>query len=128
MDQLVSGLLGVEAGQDAIDRGLLYQMKEEKVEPYNITVAEFTDHISIFRNSLGGCGIKDEGLIVPLELGSGKKTTGNVLSADANSLSYARTPAETLRILYTTGDEHVPGGFYPKGGNGLIARSYLRPH
>ncbi|XP_031498339.1 desiccation-related protein PCC13-62-like [Nymphaea colorata] len=126
--RLVSGLLGVEAGQDAIDRGLLYQMKEEKVEPYNITVAEFTNHISILRNCLGGCGIKDEGLIVPLELGSENKTCGNILSADVNSLSYARTAAETLRVIYSTGDEHVPGGFLPKGGNGEIARSYLHHH
>uniref|UniRef100_A0A453SSN6 Uncharacterized protein n=1 Tax=Aegilops tauschii subsp. strangulata TaxID=200361 RepID=A0A453SSN6_AEGTS len=50
----------------------------------------------------------------------------NVLSADRDSLSYARMPAELLRILYLTGDEHVPGGFFPEGANGKIAREFLR--
>uniref|UniRef100_J3LNP7 Uncharacterized protein n=1 Tax=Oryza brachyantha TaxID=4533 RepID=J3LNP7_ORYBR len=49
----------------------------------------------------------------------------NILSADADSLSYSRTPAELLRILYLTGDERKPGGFFPDGANGKIARSFL---
>ncbi|EEF30512.1 desiccation-related protein PCC13-62 [Ricinus communis] len=122
---LAASLLGVEAGQDAVIRALLYEKADEKVKPYNITVAEFTSRISNFRNELGMCGIKDEGIIVPRELGAEKRTQSNVLSADANSLSYARTPPEILRILYGTGDESKPGGFLPQGGNGRIAKSFL---
>ncbi|MBA0645246.1 hypothetical protein Goklo_013368, partial [Gossypium klotzschianum] len=55
--------------------------------------------ISGLRNELGKCGIKDEGLIVPKELGAENRTTSNVLSADSNSLSYPRTPQEILRIV-----------------------------
>ncbi|KAM0954355.1 hypothetical protein DsansV1_C01g0010161 [Dioscorea sansibarensis] len=126
--QLLAGLLGVEAGQDAVIRNMLYEKAFEKVKPYNYTVAEFTARISELRNELAMCGIKDEGIIVPLELGAERRTTSNVLSANADSLSYRRTPAEILRVVYGTGDEHRPGGFLPKGGNGAIARSFLKFH
>lgn len=123
--QLLAGLLGVEAGQDAVIRTYLYERHNEIVQPYNYTVAEFTTRISDLRNRLARCGIKDEGLIVPLELGAEKKTSSNILSANAESLSYSRTPAEVLRVLYNSGDERIPGGFYPLGGNGKVARDFL---
>ncbi|KAJ0979838.1 hypothetical protein J5N97_015312 [Dioscorea zingiberensis] len=126
--RLLAGLLGVEAGQDAVIRGMLYERAFEVLKPYNYTVAEFTTRISNLRNRLGMCGIKDEGIIVPLELGAERRTWSNVLSANADSLSYRRTPAEILRVVYGTGDEHNPGGFLPKGGSGTIARSFLRSH
>ncbi|KAK9983778.1 hypothetical protein SO802_033303 [Lithocarpus litseifolius] len=123
---LVASLLGVEAGQDAVIRTLLYERAEEKVLPYDITVAQFTDYISRLRNNLAMCGIKDEGIIVPLYLGAENRTDSNILSANTDSLSYARTPPEILRIVYGTGNERVPGGFYPHGGGGNIARSFLK--
>ena len=106
-------------------RTYLYERANETAHPYKFTVAEYTNRISILRNKLGMCGIKDEGVVVPPELGAEGRTSTNVLSANRDSLSYPRTPAEILRITYETGDEHVPGGFYPKGANGKIARSYL---
>ncbi|KAG6530791.1 hypothetical protein ZIOFF_004549 [Zingiber officinale] len=124
---LLAGLLAVEAGQDAVIRALLYERKNELVPPYNITVAEFTIKISELRNRLAMCGVKDEGLIVPMPLGAEGKLTTNILSADKDSLAYSRTPAEVLRILYGTGNESMPGGFLPQGGNGKIAREFLEP-
>ncbi|KAJ7955269.1 desiccation-related protein PCC13-62-like [Quillaja saponaria] len=112
--QLVTGLLGTESGQDAVIREYLYERAALEVHPYGITVAEFTNRISELRNRLGHAGLKDEGLVVPPPNGEDGKVTGNVLSGDQNSLSYARTPEETMRILYSTGDEHVPGGFSQK--------------
>ena len=123
--QLVAGLLGVESGQDAVIRELLYEHAFEKVEPYDISVAEFTDRISELRNTLGRDGVKDEGLVVPPARGAEGRIAGNVLAGDKNSLAYDRTPEEILRIVYGDGNERVPGGFYPKGANGRIARSYL---
>ncbi|GJX59150.1 hypothetical protein Tco_0290540 [Tanacetum coccineum] len=123
--ELESRLLGIESGQDAVIRTLLYERATQRVIPYGITVAEFTDRISELRNRLGHAGLKDEGLIVPASLGAEGRTTGNILSANASSLSYGRTPEEVLRILYQTGDEHVAGGFFPRGANGTIARKYL---
>ncbi|XP_028951881.1 ferritin-like catalase Nec2, partial [Malus domestica] len=124
--RLVAGLLGVESGQDAVIRALLYQRAELKVEPYGITVAEFTNRISELRNKLGHKGLKDEGLVVPKHLGAEGKVSGNILVGDEYSLAYGRTPEEILRIVYGSGNEHVPGGFYPKGADGRIAKSYLK--
>ncbi|CAI0467546.1 unnamed protein product [Linum tenue] len=123
--QLVAGLLAVESGQDAIIRGLLYERALVKVHPYGISVAEFTNRISVLRNRLGGAGVKDEGLVVPKELGAERKVRGNVLAGDEFSLGYGRTPEEILRIVYGGGNESSPGGFYPKGAQGRIARSHL---
>ncbi|KAI7999731.1 hypothetical protein LOK49_LG09G01473 [Camellia lanceoleosa] len=123
--RLVAGLLAVESGQDAVIRGLLYERAREKVKPYGITVAAFTDRISELRNKLGSAGVKDEGLIVPIFQGAEGKIGGNVLAGDQNSVGYDRTPEEILRIIYSSGDEHVPGGFYPKGADGRIAKSHL---
>ncbi|XP_074561821.1 ferritin-like catalase Nec2 [Curcuma longa] len=125
--RLLAGLLAVEAGQDAVIRTLLYQHKLELVPPYNITVANFTIKISELRNRLAMCGVKDEGLIVPMSLGAEGRLTTNILSADNDSLAYSRTPAEVLRIGYGTGNESKPGGFLPRGGNGKIAREFLEP-
>ncbi|KAJ4768157.1 Desiccation-related protein PCC13-62 [Rhynchospora pubera] len=119
---LLTGLLAVESGQDAVIRTLLYQKAEEIVPPYkNLTVADFTTHISCLRDRLGACGDKDEGLIVSRNSGAERRTSSNILSADSNSLAYRRTPAEILRIVYGTGDESHPGGFLPKGGGGKLA-------
>ncbi|CAM6056328.1 unnamed protein product [Sphagnum tenellum] len=122
---LVAGLLGVEAGQDAVIRTLLYQYKDEMVKPYNYTVAEFSDKISQLRNNLSHAFV-DEGLEVPKSEGSDGLVTGNVLSANNYSYSYARTGEQVLDTVYGTGSASKPGGFYPKGGNGTIALSYLK--
>ncbi|OMO54365.1 desiccation-related protein PCC13-62-like protein [Corchorus capsularis] len=123
--RLVAGLLGVESGQDAVIRGLLYERAREEVLPYNITVAEFTNRISKLRNRLGNAGWKDEGLIIPKARGAEGRINGNVLAGDEYSVAFDRSPEEILRIVYGSGDERAPGGFYPKGGDGAIARSYL---
>ncbi|KAH0784563.1 hypothetical protein KY290_004161 [Solanum tuberosum] len=124
--RLLAGLLGVESGQDAVIRMYLYERATELVPLYQYTVADFTSRISGLRNKLGNCGIKDEGIYIQPPLGAENRTTSNILSADFGSLSYKRTPAEILRILYGSGDEHVPGGFYPKGANGKIAKEFLK--
>ncbi|CAN1221804.1 Ferritin-like catalase Nec2 [Linum grandiflorum] len=115
---LVAGLLAVEAGQDA--------RASKKVEPYNITVAEFTNKISEVRNKLGKEGVRDEGLLVPKYFGAEMKVRGNVLAGDELSLGYGRSAEQILRIVYGgAGNESSPGGFFPKGASGRIATSYL---
>ncbi|KAF3324675.1 desiccation-related protein PCC13-62-like isoform X1 [Carex littledalei] len=124
---LLAGLLAVESGQDAVIRTFLYQRANEIVLPYkNLTVADFTTHISRLRNQLGSCGNKDEGILVDRSSGAERRTSSNVLSADGNSVAYRRTPAEILRIVYGTGDESRPGGFLPRGGGGTIATDMVR--
>ncbi|CAA3023926.1 desiccation-related protein PCC13-62 [Olea europaea var. sylvestris] len=123
--RLVAGLLGVESGQDAVIRALLYERAMVKVIPYDFTVAEFTDRISYLRNKLGKGGLKDEGLIVKPAQGAEGRIRGNVLAGDKFSVAFDRTPEEILRIVYGSGKENKPGGFYPKGADGNIARSHL---
>lgn len=125
-EQLVAGLLGVESGQDAVIRALLYERREQLVEPYGVSVAEFTERISTLRNKLGSSGLKDEGIVVHRVKGAEGRVEGNILAGDKYSLSYGRTPQEILRIVYGGGHERVPGGFFPKGASGHIARSYLK--
>ena len=115
----------MESGQDAIIRALLYERATVKVPPYGITVAEFTDRFSELRNKLGHAGFKDEGLVVPPVEGAERKIIGNVLAGNRNSIAFERSPEEVLRIVYGGGNEHKPGGFYPKGAKGRIARSHL---
>ncbi|KAK7329594.1 hypothetical protein VNO77_23764 [Canavalia gladiata] len=124
--ELVAGLLGVESGQDAVIRALLYESRTLPVQPYGVSVGEFTNRISKLRNKLGNAGLKDEGLVVPKVQGAEGKVIGNILAGDKNSLAYGRTPEEILRIVYASGDERVPGGFFPKGASGRIATSYLQ--
>ncbi|KAL3349626.1 hypothetical protein AABB24_022638, partial [Solanum stoloniferum] len=124
--RLLAGLLGVESGQDAMIRMYLYERAGKVVYPYRHTVAEFTIHISNLRNRLAMCGIKDEGLFVPWQLGAENRTTTNILSADFYSLSQWRTPEEILRIMYNTGSENAHGGFFPRGANGNIAKNLLK--
>jgi hypothetical protein len=123
---LVAGLLGVEAGQDAIIRAALYQYKDDLVPPYKFTVAQFTDFISSLRNGLSHAFV-DEGLEVPKAQGADGLVTGNILSADTNSLSFARTAEEVLETVYFTGNAAIPGGFFPEGASGTIAKGYLNP-
>ncbi|KAI3881063.1 hypothetical protein MKW92_050615 [Papaver armeniacum] len=107
---LLAGLLGVAAGQDAVIRTYLYERADYKVYPYDQTVAKFTERISALSNALGMCGIikmKVSGRVPP-SLGAENRTTSNVLSADYNSLSYARTPREVLRMVYATGANMFP--------------------
>ncbi|KAL4297681.1 hypothetical protein GQ457_12G005350 [Hibiscus cannabinus] len=121
----LQGLLGVESGQDAIIRALLYQHLAENVSPYQLNVAEFANVITNLRNDLGHTD-SDEGLIVSVDFGAEGKVVGNVLAGDKFSLAFDRTPEEILRIVYGTGNESIPGGFFPKGANGNIAKSHLQ--
>jgi len=122
---LVASLLGVEAGQDAVIRTELYRVKDEIVHPYKYTVADFSNAISTLRDDLSHAFVY-EGLVVPKSLGAEGKISGNILSADKNSLSYPRTGAQVLETVYGTGNPSKPGAFFPKGGQGVIAASYLK--
>ncbi|CAJ1940788.1 unnamed protein product [Sphenostylis stenocarpa] len=123
--ELVAGLLGVASGIETSNRAYLFEHQEWLVAPYTISVAEFTDRISEGANKLGKAGSKSEGIVVPPSQGAEGRVAGNVIEADKDSLTNGRDPEETLRIVYGSGDERVPGGFYPKGGNSRIAKHYL---
>ncbi|XP_050938613.1 desiccation-related protein PCC13-62-like [Cucumis melo] len=126
LNGLAAKLQGIRAGQNAVFRGRLYRRSNAPVVSYAITLAEFANKTSELANRLANCGIKDEGVIVPRSLGAENRTETNFLAADVNSLMYERTPQEALSILYRSGNERVPGGFFPEGANGRIAERFLR--
>ena len=118
----------MEAEQDAVIRMYLYRMKDVPVEGYPYIVSDFTTKISELRNRLGmTTGLVDEGVEVPTWtcLGAEGRLSQNLLSADAFSLSYARTALPILRILYGTAAEALPGAFFPQGARGIIAEAAL---
>ncbi|CAJ1940780.1 unnamed protein product [Sphenostylis stenocarpa] len=117
--RLVAGLLGVDSGPDAVIRAYLYERRDAPIPPYSVKVSDLTGRISDFANRLGKEGIKSEGLVVPQSEGAEGKTTGNVIAGDKDSLAFGRTASGILKIVYGTGDEHVPGAFFPNGANGF---------
>ncbi|KAL3617190.1 hypothetical protein CASFOL_038937 [Castilleja foliolosa] len=122
--KLVAGLLGVESGQDAVIRTLLNQFAYMPVSG-QYTVANFTTMISAQRDRLGNPGeTKDEGIIVNPEMGAEGKVSGNVLAGNTESLAYDRSPEQILSIVYATGQANEPGGFFPNGAGGNIAKYY----
>ncbi|KAK9665085.1 hypothetical protein RND81_14G089300 [Saponaria officinalis] len=123
--KLIGSLLAVESGQDAVIRTLMYERRLQRVYPYGIPLQDFTIKISNIRNKLAKAGIRDEGLVVEPSLGAEGKSALNILSCDKDSMPYSRTPAEVLRIFYSSGDEHHKGGFFPDGAGGNIAKSFL---
>uniref|UniRef100_A0A7N2R6B1 Uncharacterized protein n=1 Tax=Quercus lobata TaxID=97700 RepID=A0A7N2R6B1_QUELO len=107
--------MSMQLSQDTVICLLLYEQANTKVESYGKTVADFTSHFSKLRNKLGNVGVKDEGLVVREDEGAKGLTTGNLLAVDKYSAACDRTPEEILRIVYGSGDESRPEGFYSKG-------------
>ncbi|KAE9601518.1 hypothetical protein Lal_00040575 [Lupinus albus] len=117
--KLVAGLLGAESGQAGVIQSMVDTRPRVLALPYNITVEEFENLISKQRNELGRKCLKDEGLEAPI-------FARKVYAYDKYIIPCPTTPKEILRIVYGGGDEHVPGGFFPKGAHGSIAKSYLK--
>ncbi|KAE8686117.1 hypothetical protein F3Y22_tig00111084pilonHSYRG00010 [Hibiscus syriacus] len=118
--ELAAGITYYEAASYGVIRSLLKDMANTTVPPYTLTVGNFTNLTAQIGNRLGGCGVKDEGLTVPLPLGAEGRTTNNVIAADVNSLSYKRIEREFLRIVFISGDATKPGGLFPKGFVGTL--------
>ncbi|KAK1310280.1 hypothetical protein QJS10_CPA08g00357 [Acorus calamus] len=122
--KIVAGMLAIESGQDAAIRTLLYQRSLQRVFPYHFTVGVATDRISRLRDSLGRSGVKDSGLLARKNR-TGGHSKGEIVVWGPDSLAYARTSMELLRIFYGTGNESRPGGFFPVGVRGTIGQALL---
>ncbi|KAG8473974.1 hypothetical protein CXB51_033660 [Gossypium anomalum] len=122
LQQLAAGIGLTAAAQVGYFRTRLNAMVNSPVPPFTMTVANFTNTTATAVNQLGLCGVKNEGLIVPLSLGAENRTATNVVTADVNSLSPRRTEREVLRIAFGTGNATRPGGIFPSGLNGTLYR------
>ncbi|GMI69424.1 hypothetical protein like AT3G62730 [Hibiscus trionum] len=123
--ELAAGIALYEAASYGVFRSLLNDRANLTVSPYTFTVGNGTNFTAQVANQLGGCGLKDEGLSVPLPLGAENRTTTNVIAADVNSLIYTRTAREILRIVFITGNATSPGGLFPHGFQGTLYQRIL---
>ncbi|CAM6025360.1 unnamed protein product [Sphagnum balticum] len=110
---------------DAVIRRTLWNFADKIVAPYNFTVTNFTDKVSDWRNSLSHAFV-DEGLVVPISEGANGQMTGNVLAGNNDSLAFARTAEQVFATVYGTGSASKPGGFFPQGADGIIAKHFLK--
>ncbi|KAK8509849.1 hypothetical protein V6N13_093693 [Hibiscus sabdariffa] len=120
--RLVTGIAVDEAAISGALRAQLYARVNSTVSPYTFTVANLSILIAQQVNQIARCGVKDEGLIVPLQLGAENRTTTNVVPADVYSLAFSRFERELLRVLFGTGNATRTGGFFPSGFNGALFR------
>ncbi|XP_039036753.1 desiccation-related protein PCC13-62-like [Hibiscus syriacus] len=121
--ELATEIALYEAASYGVIRSLLNDRENLAVPLYTFTVGNVTNLTAQIGNQLGGCGVKDEGLTVPLALGAENRTTNNVIPADVNSLSYKQTALEILRIVFITGNATKAGGIFP---NGFVGTLYKR--
>lgn len=110
-----AAILGAEAYHAGGFRQILYSMGQDSRFAY---VLDYCNRISVLRNTatalIQGPGTYDEGL---------SNNTGgpNLVSADENSVAFARTFADVLNVVYLgTTATPTPGGFFPSGFNGRI--------
>ncbi|KAK8654333.1 hypothetical protein V6N13_128302 [Hibiscus sabdariffa] len=118
--RLVAGMALSEVAGYGVLRTQLYSRVNSTVSPYTFTVGRFYNLGAELHNRLGGCGLKDEGLFVPLQLGAENRTTSNVVPADAYSLAYPRYEREILRIVFGNGNATRPGAIFPAGFIGTL--------
>ncbi|ONK58689.1 uncharacterized protein A4U43_C09F15660 [Asparagus officinalis] len=119
--RLVAGLLGVESAQDAVIRNLLYIKATPRRTLQHHGGRAHRPRLRPPQQARCGSCVKDEGI----EEGAEGKIAGNVIAGDENSLAFDRTPEEILKVVYGGGSASAPGGFFPKGAGGRIARSFL---
>ncbi|EFJ26654.1 hypothetical protein SELMODRAFT_97092, partial [Selaginella moellendorffii] len=99
-------VMGVQAGQDAVIRALLFEIMENKLPPHNVTVA-----VSDLRRKLDHTRKADEGLSVHQNRGAEKQVNGNLISANATPWPSRDRPSKFSKFCTDTGDASVPGLF-----------------
>ena len=110
-----AGILAVEAYHASEVRTVLYGMSQMEG---GSSIIETVQKISDLRDTVGSPSKKDkdQGIVVD--------GAANIVPTNANSIAYARSTSQVLRIVYgmTTkvNGNPAPGLFYPAGMNGAI--------
>jgi hypothetical protein len=106
--QYAAGILAVEAYHAGSIRTRIYAA--------GATVQGLSQQIAAARASLSQAA----GAMAPDDIGVGNASNGNatIVDADANAITYVRTPAEVLNIVY--GGKAGGGAFFPNGLNGNV--------
>ncbi|KAL3145143.1 hypothetical protein ABBQ38_001746 [Trebouxia sp. C0009 RCD-2024] len=104
----------------AIERSILFDLKDEIVPPTNETVAQVFARLSAYRDSMDGPQLDDQGLLNkdPRFITVPDSFVNNI-PTDIRGLTYSRTPLMNLNILML-GAKDGKGGFFPEGIAGRI--------
>ena len=109
--EAAAGIHAAEAYHAGLIRSTLYA--KGVATPSLITSA---GQISNARDSLDGTTDDDQGI-------AESNGAANIVPADTNSITFARTPAQVLNIAFLTASAATMGGFFPSGVNGTINKS-----
>lgn len=118
----VAGLATSATAQATIERVILWELKDEIIEPFGETVQQVFARCSALRDKLDGPQMDDQGLTnsdprfiaVP-------NNFVNMIPTDAQGLTLARTPQMNLNILFL-GNQAAMGVFFPSGLNGRLTK------
>lgn len=115
-----AGLATTATAFAAIERSILYDLKDEIVPPTNETVAQVFARLSAYRDAMDGPQIDDQGLLNkdPRFITVPGSFVNNI-PTDIRGLSFSRTPLMNLNILML-GAKDGKGGFFPEGIAGRI--------
>ena len=100
--EAAAGILSVEAYHAGIVRSARYTPG----------LADAANAISTARDSLDGKSDDDQGITVKGKI--------NLVPTDANAITYSRTPAQVLNVVYLNKGQVSEGGFFPHSVNGTL--------
>ncbi|KQN36957.1 hypothetical protein ASG37_04635 [Sphingomonas sp. Leaf407] len=106
-----AGIHAAEAYHAGLVRSVLY--RKGIAAP---TLIERTEQISNARDALDGALDLDQGV-------RAVNNASNIVPTDGTGLTFTRTPAQVLNVVYLTNQSVAQGGFFPAGVNGLLKTS-----
>ncbi|KAK9823663.1 hypothetical protein WJX72_004516 [[Myrmecia] bisecta] len=116
----VAGLATSANSQATIQRFLLWQLRNQIVEPFGETAEQTFARISAYRNNIIQAPLIDQGIVntdprfiaVPYNF-------LNLMPTDIWGTTFVRSPQQIIQIL-TIGNPNGVGGFFPSGLKGVI--------
>ncbi|MBN2970848.1 ferritin-like domain-containing protein [Roseomonas aeriglobus] len=114
--EAAAGILAAEAYHSAMVRTTLYAKGVTAT-----SLIDATEAISNARDSLDGTTDLDQG-VRPVADATGA-SNANIVPTDSNGITFSRTPAQVLNIVYLNRASVTLGGFFPAGVNGTIRAS-----
>ncbi|KAA6422535.1 MAG: hypothetical protein FRX49_07396, partial [Trebouxia sp. A1-2] len=115
LSQAIAGLATSATAQATLERVMLFDLKDKIIEPFGETAQQVFARISAMRDSLDGPQFDDQGIV-----NSDSRTIAvphdyaNYIPTDIRGLTFARTPAQALNIIFL-GDQSGKGTFFPEG-------------
>jgi hypothetical protein len=116
----VGGFATSANAQAASERRVLWDLRNEIIQPFGETAQQVFARISVVRDTLDGPQVDDQGLVNtdPRNIAVPDGYV-NIIPTDVLGLTYSYTPQQVLRIV-TFAAPGAKGGFFPQGVGGRI--------